>query len=73
MNPASSNILVIVRLSSDILAHAFKVRGIEPISKHPSPDGTVELEIPESFRREVRKWFAEDDSVLYFSPAQGDN
>lgn len=73
MKPASSNILVIVRLSPDILAHALKVRGIEPISQHPSPDGTVELEIPESFRGEVRKWYAEDDSVLYFSPAQGDD
>lgn len=73
MNPASSNILVIARLSSDILAHALKVRGIEPISQLPSPDGTIELEIPESFRREVRKWYAEDDSVLYFSLAQGDD
>lgn len=59
--------IVIVRLRQDTLEHELNRRGVMYDDLYIATDGSIELKVDEKYRAKIRDWYANDDSVLYFS------
>jgi len=59
--------IVIAKLRQDTLESELRRRAITYKELFVAADGTIEFEVAEECRAKIRDWYANDDSILYFS------